>query len=529
MPANSALRSRPPRWLLAAVLGAAVLAFLPLLPGGFLADDFVYLARFQALPWAEWPRLFVQEWSGGAWGTPLRELRPVAALSFMSDARLFGAQPLGYQLTNLALHLIATLCVARLAWLYSEKNSAATLLAGLLFAVHPAHVEAVGWITGRVDLLGTTGALLYWLAAELFVRGGRRGHLAIAVAMLAFGVFAKELCLFAPLLLALCWVTTAPRADRSAWARRGAVLAGSLAVIAVYAVCRRMAFAHGDSIGYNVWTDEPAWHRQASYASWLAPFLPFTDHGELKSFPALAVLHGLWIALAVVVAAGLAWSIARGRRRATQALFFGGGWYFVTVAPLTAVVYHSPRHLYFPSVGLALALGLACGAGRWARVLGAGFVVWCAAGHVAAVQPWRAAAAASRTALAEVDRAVLAAGPGVVLVSAAPATIEAAWMWAWSSPPAFQPPFVAHAPARVIEHPVNYSQARDWMAERRPLETIRAAPAIVALHIDERGGVNCRTLRGPALAARVQAFEQTVATGLSPEAWTAWVKTSAAP
>ena len=92
--------SCPPHRLTALVLGAALLAFMPTLGGGFLADDFVYVARFRELPWADWPGLFLREWSGGVWGQPLRELRPFAALSLMADARAFGADPLGYRVTT---------------------------------------------------------------------------------------------------------------------------------------------------------------------------------------------------------------------------------------------------------------------------------------------------------------------------------------------------------------------------------------------------------------------------------------------
>src|SRR6267143_666095 len=87
-----------PKWLVPSVLAIAVIAFLPSLAGGFLADDFAYIVRFRTLPWSEWPALFTHDWSGGIWGERLRELRPFVALSFMSDARLFGGDALGYRL-----------------------------------------------------------------------------------------------------------------------------------------------------------------------------------------------------------------------------------------------------------------------------------------------------------------------------------------------------------------------------------------------------------------------------------------------
>src|SRR5689334_15237070 len=119
-----------PRWLPWLVLTITALAFLPTLDGGFIADDFVYIARFRELPWSAWPRLCTHEWSEGVWGQNLRELRPITALSFMGDARLFGGHALGYRLVNLALHLAATFIVLRLAWHYTG-HKLATLIASL--------------------------------------------------------------------------------------------------------------------------------------------------------------------------------------------------------------------------------------------------------------------------------------------------------------------------------------------------------------------------------------------------------------
>src|SRR5438045_284121 len=130
----------PPLRLMLLVLTVAAAIFLPAITLGFIGDDFVYIARFHSMPWLEWPRFFTREWSEGVWGQPLKELRPFAALSFMIDARLWGGHAAGYRLVNLALHLAATALVMRLAWHYFPGNNRAALIAGLVFAVHPAHV-----------------------------------------------------------------------------------------------------------------------------------------------------------------------------------------------------------------------------------------------------------------------------------------------------------------------------------------------------------------------------------------------------
>lgn len=133
----------------------------------------------------------------------LRELRPFAALSLLRDARMFGGSALGYRLTNLALHLFATFLVLHLAWRYTRASVAGTLVAGLVFAVHPAHAEAVGWITGRVDVQATAAALLFWFVAEVYSQRGHAGQLVLARLAFFIGIFSKELCIFAPLLLLL--------------------------------------------------------------------------------------------------------------------------------------------------------------------------------------------------------------------------------------------------------------------------------------------------------------------------------------
>jgi hypothetical protein len=517
----------PPRWLTFVVLVAAVAAFLPSLAGGFLADDFVYVARFHGLPWSEWPRLFTHDWSGGVWGQPLRELRPFAALSFMGDARWFGGHALGYRLTNLALHLLATALVVRLAWRYSAGNIAAGLAAGLTFALHPCNAEAVAWITGRVDLQATVAALLFWLGAEIFVTCGGAARLALALTAFFLGVFSKELCLFAPLLLLLIWVLLTPGVSRREWLRRGAVLLGAVVVLAAYAVCRRLAFGH-DSIGYNLWTDEPAWHRQASYAGWLVPVLPFMGAAEWRSFPSLAMLHALWLGIAVVVVLGLALARWRGIRWLAAACVFGGIWYFATVFPLTGVVYFSPRHLYFPSVGLALAVGFVCTALRWRSIGIAALIVWLAAAHIAALRPWQKAAAVSREALTALDRELASAGPGAVALTAVPETLGPVWLWAWSSPQCVSAPFLQHPPDGVVERPVNYARSDRWAEERHPVQTVHAAPEAVVLYVDGDGRIACRRVSRAELLAAADRLPA-AGTGLSAETWTDWVRSLAAP
>ncbi|XP_076014954.1 protein O-mannosyl-transferase TMTC2-like [Genypterus blacodes] len=98
------------------------------------------------------------------WGTLLthsgshKSFRPFCTLSFRLNYALSGLQPWGYHLTNVLLHgLVTALFTAFSRPLLG--GGPWSLLAGLLFASHPVHTEAVAGVVGRADV----GAALFFL------------------------------------------------------------------------------------------------------------------------------------------------------------------------------------------------------------------------------------------------------------------------------------------------------------------------------------------------------------------------------
>lgn len=523
-----------PRLNVLFVFVAGLLAFASSLRGGFLGDDFVYVARFRDLPWSAWPAFFTHEWSGGLWGFQLKELRPFAALSFMIDARLWGDTAFGWRLTNLLLLLGSAWCVMQLGARYSTRTAAAGLLAGLVFVLHPVQAEPVAWITGRVDLLAAFAALGFWCAAENYAETRHGRWLAISLLALFVGIFSKEFCLLAPGLLLLAWLLI-PQPAGSTWKPKLLVLAGSLLVIGLYAWCRHAAFGGDATRGNASLQDLGVWQRQASYLGWLLPWLPFEPRHEFAALPGGGLVRSGWLLAGSVVLMGCLWLRVRRCAFPATILFFGGFWWLATTAALLAVGYFSPRHLHFTTAGLAIGAGVALSAiarRGWQAVVALALVGCLAAAQFRALQPWREAGQMSARAVAALELELSRAPAGSIVAIAAPTNHSTAWMWSWSAPQLAMPPFLEPGlPAdRVLFGNGNYYRT-DWAERLAPTyaATVARAPAVIALSIGPGLRVQCRTVTGGELVSQATALASVAENGLTNDEWINWVQQLSPP
>jgi protein O-mannosyl-transferase len=110
---------------------------------------------------------------------------PLTTLSFGVDYSVWGNNPWGYHFTSLFLHLLnVILCVFFVARL--KNNRLLALLVGLLFAIHPTHVEPVAWISSRKDLLYTFWAFVSLLAYQQTLLSVNKRWLYYAISFCAF-------------------------------------------------------------------------------------------------------------------------------------------------------------------------------------------------------------------------------------------------------------------------------------------------------------------------------------------------------
>lgn len=112
------------------------------------------------LPETPWIHIFYNDF----WGTLLthsgshKSYRPLCTLSFRINHAVGGMDPWGYHLVNVLLHAAVTGLFTNFSRILFGDGYW-TLIAGLLFASHPIHTEAVAGIVGRANI----GACLFFL------------------------------------------------------------------------------------------------------------------------------------------------------------------------------------------------------------------------------------------------------------------------------------------------------------------------------------------------------------------------------
>jgi tetratricopeptide (TPR) repeat protein len=170
-----------PRYFFLGAIGFIIR--LPAIQGGLIWDD-VFLTRDN--PFIKSPLLaleafrhylFLDSFSG--------HYRPVQNLSYMFDYFFWNADPAGFHLSNILLHVAAGLLLYRLLtrlfvkggglWESDDLGSARTLaiasfvISGI-WMVHPVHSAAIDYISGRADSLAfvfSAGAWLLVLRARI--------------------------------------------------------------------------------------------------------------------------------------------------------------------------------------------------------------------------------------------------------------------------------------------------------------------------------------------------------------------------
>jgi tetratricopeptide (TPR) repeat protein len=182
--------------LFAALLLATLAVFQPAWHGGFLWDDDAHVTEAALRSWDGLGRIWFDL---GA----TQQYYPLVHSAFWVMHRLWGDWTTGYHLVNIVLHAFSACLVAVIL---RRLRVPGAVLAAAIFALHPAHVESVAWITELKNTL--SGALYLWatLAYLHFDENRSRRAYALAVGLFALALASKTVTATWPVaMLVVAW------------------------------------------------------------------------------------------------------------------------------------------------------------------------------------------------------------------------------------------------------------------------------------------------------------------------------------
>jgi len=298
---------------------AAVAAYLQVLDRPFISDDTAYITnnhKLAGLRLTELWRLFAEPYNS-------MEFLPLRDLSYWLDMTLFGLNPSAFRLHNIVLYMLClplaygtTLSLWRHFRPADAANAPwAAAAATALFALHPAHVEAVVWISGRKDVLAALFSLLaLWLA--LLARreqGLSAPHAAAALAALLAAMLSKATAVAVAPVIVLLWVVF--WRDIPAPIRRRSLLLWPLASL-LLAACAAMVFAAHSTVKAPAYFGIEVITRALAVLGWLARLAvsPESRHFFYPVFEDkyLLVMVALGVAVLATAVVG-AWMLLRKR------------------------------------------------------------------------------------------------------------------------------------------------------------------------------------------------------------------------
>jgi len=184
----------------AAAALVAVACYVNALGNGFVFDDVEAVTR-NPLVTSDHLRL-TEIFTTHYWAhlTPTGNLyRPLVILSYALNHAVAGLDPWSYHLVNILLHALCAALVVGLA-LRLGLSPGGSLAAGLLFAAHPVHTEAVVGVVGRADLMAAAAVLGAWVVHLAPRRSGVARPIGIGL-LFAIGLLSKENAVVLPALM----------------------------------------------------------------------------------------------------------------------------------------------------------------------------------------------------------------------------------------------------------------------------------------------------------------------------------------
>lgn len=363
---------RSPVLPLLVILLVTFVAFSPSLTNGFTDwDDNIYVSQnplVERLSWENLKTIFTTSHNG--------IYVPLSMVSYSIEFALFGKNPAANHATNLILHLLNCLLVFWFFCQISQKKVALAFIVGILFGIHPLHVESVAWISERKDVLYT---FFFFLALGSYLRYGRDGNkraYGLTLVFFLLSLLSKPMGITFPLILVLIDYFKTGGIQKKRLVEKAPFFLLSL-VFAIGAIFASRPQAASLAVGTAAASVPPV-HKMilAAYAVGFYVIKIFFPVKLAALYPyreTLGSLNPLLLALSPVILAALAAAVGFSLR-STKKILFGIFFFLATLSPILQLIsvpgnsIVADRYTYVAGLGIFYLAGVFLTWNLWDRV-----------------------------------------------------------------------------------------------------------------------------------------------------------------
>lgn len=290
---------------------------------------------------------------------------PLTWLTHMLDVEMFALNAGGHHAVNVIYHIINSV-LAFAVFRRMTQSFWQSALVGVLFAVHPAHVESVAWISERKDVLST----MFWLLTMFaYIRWNETGSrlssplYGATIVLFALGLMSKPMLVTLPFVLLLCDYWPLERLKLFDWKCTGLLFAEKIPLFVLSAassyvtVLAQRAGGSIETLEYlplevrfvNALVAYAKYIATLFYPANLAVWYPYD-----RNFPSVQIVGTSLLLLAIT---GIClWQI-----RTRKYLLMGWLWFLGTLVPVIGIVQvgsqsMADRYTYVPYFGLFIML-----------------------------------------------------------------------------------------------------------------------------------------------------------------------------
>ncbi len=291
---------------------------------------------------------------------------PITLLSWAIDYLIGGLNPAVFHFFNLLLHILVVGLVYYLAKLLSN-NKIIAFITALLFGIHPMHVEVVGWISARKDLLYSLFFLGSLIAYYFYIdKKSKYPKFYYYVACLGFfilSLLSKGTAVILPLVLFLFDYLRARKFNMKLILEKVPFLLLSIFFVILAIQVQAKGGAMEDR-QFTTVLDSMSVGFYGYLTYLIKSIIPFNLSGY-HPYPNQLGESNPWFYYlsAIPVIALFTWLMIKFKKN--KQLVFGFGFFFITLIPVIQVLpfgtaVTADRYTYLPYVGLFYLIGVGC-------------------------------------------------------------------------------------------------------------------------------------------------------------------------